>query len=166
VGIQRLESRQIDAEIIRTNLKRFTEVFEKLTLPERKDFLRLLIKDILYDHQQGKIKLTLRQLPDLDIEVIDGKVSFDERQIWLPGQDSNLGHADYRAPSRFRKAWTISSPSPRVGFAKQPDGGAGGERLVSARSPSDHEAWSFDFAQDSRLASLEASLRITMPVGG
>ena len=84
VGIQRMESRQIDAEIIRTNLKRFTEVFEKLTAPERKDFLRLLLKEVLYDHQEGKIKLTLRQLPDLGIEAIDGKVSFDERQIWLP----------------------------------------------------------------------------------
>jgi len=88
VGIQRLESRQIDAEIIRTNLKRFTEVFEKLTAPERKDFLRLLLKDVLYDHQQGKIKLTLRQLPDLDIEVVNGKVSFDERQVWLPDPDT------------------------------------------------------------------------------
>ena len=29
---------------------------------------------------------------------------------WLPGQDSNLRHADYRVPLRFRKAWTISSP--------------------------------------------------------
>ena len=29
---------------------------------------------------------------------------------WLPGQDSNLRHADYRLPLRFRKAWTISSP--------------------------------------------------------
>ncbi len=30
---------------------------------------------------------------------------------WLPGEDSNLRHADYRVPLRFRKAWTISSPS-------------------------------------------------------
>ena len=64
-------------------LKR-SDSFRKLTPAEQKDLLRLLLKDILYDGQQGKIKLTLRQLPDLGVEVIDGKVSFDERQVWLP----------------------------------------------------------------------------------
>jgi DNA invertase Pin-like site-specific DNA recombinase len=34
---------------------------------------------------------------------------------WLPGVDSNHGHGDYRAPLRFRKAWTISSPYPARG---------------------------------------------------
>ncbi|MBI4970552.1 MAG: hypothetical protein HZC17_01760 [Candidatus Omnitrophica bacterium] len=91
--VQKLEGQVIDAEIIRKNLKQFEAAFEKLTLNERKDLLRLLIKEVIYDQTQSKIKLTLRPLPDLGFVIEDGKVSFDERQEWLPGQDSNLGQA-------------------------------------------------------------------------
>ncbi len=91
--IQKLEGQVIDAEIIRKNLKQFEVVIEKLTANEKKDLLRLLIKEVIYDQTQSKIKLTLRPLPDLGFVIEDGKVSFDERQQWLPGQDSNLRQA-------------------------------------------------------------------------
>jgi len=99
VEIQRLENRVIDAEIIRQNLQRFSAVFAKLTPDEKKSLLQLLIKEVNYDRNQAKIKLTLRQLPDLDLQVEGNKVSFDESKVWLPGQGSNLGHGDYDLPS-------------------------------------------------------------------
>jgi len=95
VSLQRLEGRMIDAEVIQANLRRFDAVFEKLTPNEKKDLLRLLIKEIVYNQDPAKIKMTLRPLPELELEVEDGKVSFDERQKWLPGQDSNLRPSGY-----------------------------------------------------------------------
>ena len=73
----------IDADVIRQNLQRFDAVFDKLTPNEKKDLLRLLIKEIIYNQDPSKIKMTLRPLPELDLEVEGDKVSFDERQKWL-----------------------------------------------------------------------------------
>ena len=70
--------------MIRQNLQRFDAVFDKLTSNEKKDLLRLLIKEIIYNQDPSKIKMTLRPLPELDLEVEGDKVSFDERQKWLP----------------------------------------------------------------------------------
>ncbi|HLD49760.1 MAG TPA: recombinase family protein, partial [bacterium] len=89
LSIRGLEGRMIDAEVIQHNLQRFEAVFEKLTPNEKKDLLRLLIKEIIYNQDPSKIKMTLRPLPELDLEVEGDKVSFDERQKWLPGQGSN-----------------------------------------------------------------------------
>ena len=84
LSIQSLEGRMIDADVIRHNLQRFDAVFEKLTSNEKKDLLRLLIKEIIYNQDPSKIKMTLRPLPELDLEVEGDKVSFDERTKWLP----------------------------------------------------------------------------------
>ena len=84
LSIRGLEGRMIDAEVIQRNLQRFEAVFDKLTPNEKKDLLRLLIKEIIYNQDPSKIKMTLRPLPELDLEVEGDKVSFDERQKWLP----------------------------------------------------------------------------------
>ncbi len=78
-----LESRQIDAEIIRRNLESFSGFYTKLTPPQQKELLALLVGEVIYDTQASKIKLTLRPLPDLDFQVAGDKVSFDERLNWL-----------------------------------------------------------------------------------
>ncbi len=88
LSIRGLEGRMIDADVIRHNLQRFDAVFEKLTPNEKKDLLRLLIKEIVYNQDPSKIKMTLRPLPELDLEVEGDKVSFDERTKWLPEEHS------------------------------------------------------------------------------
>ncbi len=88
--LQKLENRMIDANVIRQNLQRFEAVFAKLMPNEKKELLRLLIKEIFYDLNHSKIKLFLRQLPDLGIQVDGDKISFDESAVWLPDKDSNL----------------------------------------------------------------------------
>ncbi len=60
-----LESRQIDAEIIRRNLESFSSFYTKLTPPQQKELLALLVGEVVYDPAASKMKLTLRQLPDL-----------------------------------------------------------------------------------------------------
>jgi len=85
-----LESRQIDAEIIRRNLESFSGFYTKLTPPQQKELLALLVAEVVYDTQASKMKLTLRPLPDLGFQVVGDKVSFDERLNWLRAQDSNL----------------------------------------------------------------------------
>jgi site-specific DNA recombinase len=85
-----LESRQIDAEIIRRNLESFSGFYDKLTPQQQKELLALIVAEVVYDTQASKIKLTLRPLPDLGFQVLGDKVSFDERTNWLRAQDSNL----------------------------------------------------------------------------
>jgi len=79
-----LETRQIDAEIIRRNLENFSRSFPRLTVQHQKELMALLIEEIIYDPQKSKMKLTLRPLPDLGFEVVGDRVSFDERLKWLP----------------------------------------------------------------------------------
>ncbi len=78
-----LESRQIDAEIIRRNLESFSGFYTKLTPPQQKELLALLVGEVVYDPAASKMKLTLRPLPDLGFQVVGDKVSFDERLNWL-----------------------------------------------------------------------------------
>jgi len=78
-----LETRQIDAELIRRNLENFSAYYTNLTPQQQKELLALLIAEIVYDPAASKIKLTLRPLPDLDFQVVGDKVSFDERLNWL-----------------------------------------------------------------------------------
>ena len=81
--VQRLERRQIDAEVIRRNLENFSLVFGKLTPERQKELVALLVQEVSYSQQDHKIKLTLRPLPDLDLRVEGHKISFDERTDWL-----------------------------------------------------------------------------------
>lgn len=79
-----LESRQIDAEIIRRNLESFSGFYTKFPPPQQKKLLALLVGEVDYDPAVSKMKLTLRPLPDLGFQVVGDKVSFDERLNWLP----------------------------------------------------------------------------------
>lgn len=81
--IVELETRQIDAEVLRRNLEQFSVVFEDLTPEQRKRLVSLLVAEIVYDPAASKMKLTLRPLPDLGFQVEGHKVSFDERLNWL-----------------------------------------------------------------------------------
>jgi site-specific DNA recombinase len=81
--IARLESRQIEAEVIRRNLENFSRVFAKLTPEKQKELMALLVQEVGYGQDQGKIKLTLRPLPDLGWSIEGDEVSFDERTNWL-----------------------------------------------------------------------------------
>lgn len=82
--IAELESRRIDAEVICRNLANFARVFAKLAPERQRELTALLVQEVVYSQETSKIKLTLRPLPDLGIQVEgDNKVSFDERLNWL-----------------------------------------------------------------------------------
>ena len=82
--IAELESRRIDAEVICRNLANFSRVFSKLAPERQRELTALLVQEVVYAPGESKIKLTLRPLPDLGIQVEDDhKVSFDERLNWL-----------------------------------------------------------------------------------
>ena len=106
--ITRYDSRGITSEELCHRLDLFEAAFEELTPVEKKRVTQLVVKEVLYTPE--RITLSLWDLPF--IEPQDRTCRFETRRNWLPGEDSNLRHADYRLPLRFRKAWTISSPSP------------------------------------------------------
>ncbi len=81
--IVELESRQIDADLIRRNLENFSRYFPRLTPQHQKELMTLLVQEIIYNPAASKMRLTLRPLPDLGFQVVGDRVSFDERLNWL-----------------------------------------------------------------------------------
>ncbi|MFC1521856.1 recombinase family protein [Elusimicrobiota bacterium] len=87
--IQALEQRQINADVIRHNLLSFSRVFNRLSPPKQKELVALMVKEVIYDEEESKIKLTLRPLPDLKWDMDQNKVSFEERLNLLPDRGKN-----------------------------------------------------------------------------
>ncbi|HAM34587.1 MAG TPA: resolvase [Elusimicrobia bacterium] len=81
--IERLERRQIDADVVRKNLGNFLKLFQKLTEKERVEIVGLLVKRVVYDGENSRVKIALRPLPEAwgDLDHLDG--GFYDRQRWL-----------------------------------------------------------------------------------
>ncbi len=102
-----LESKLINADIVRENFKVFRDVFEHLTQEEKFDLMHLLIKKVVYFEEdegtrrrerRGNIKMDLWELPPIDPSMINSAkpsdLNFAESSDWLPGRDSNPRQGD------------------------------------------------------------------------
>lgn len=78
--IEELEKRQIDADVIRQNLKNFMQVFRKLQDREKSEFINLLIHLVDYDGVSSKVRIGLRPLPEAwgDLDYLESV--FDDRK--------------------------------------------------------------------------------------
>ncbi len=92
------ESKIINAEIIRENLKVFQNVYDNLKPEEKFDLLHLLIKNIVYyenaqqdktGKKKGRIKMDLWELPPIDLKTINSVIGFAESNRWRGGRGSN-----------------------------------------------------------------------------
>ena len=63
--IKALEARAIKPEEVRRTFEAFSQVFDELTLEERQELIRLLVKEIVYDGIASKVRLVLRHVPPL-----------------------------------------------------------------------------------------------------
>lgn len=61
--IVQLECQEIDAEIIHRYLQNFMTVLNKLGDKERKELLRLLVKEVTFDSEKCKVQIVLKPLP-------------------------------------------------------------------------------------------------------
>lgn len=86
--IEDLEKRQIDAELIRRNLKNFMQIFGKLQEREKSEFINLLIHQVIYDGVNSKVRIGLRPLPEAwgDLDYLEDL--FDDRKSRLRGADA------------------------------------------------------------------------------
>lgn len=110
VEVRRLESRQVDADVVRRNLGNFLALFGKMTDAERQEIIGILVDKVVYNGENSRVQIALRPLPEAwgDLDALEG--CFYDRQRTLPGEDSNLQPSRYKFPFSFLKAWTISSP--------------------------------------------------------
>lgn len=69
--IQALEERKVEASVIRNNLHNFTQVFHRLQPKEKRELVRLFVKEAVFDKAKGKIDLNLRALPALEWDTGD-----------------------------------------------------------------------------------------------
>ena len=75
--------------MVQENFVSFSEVFEELTVPEKRELLQLLIKEILYDSDHGKIRMALRPLQDIGPLMINHQNGvFGVVPSWLPILDN------------------------------------------------------------------------------
>ena len=92
------ESKIVNADLIRENLKVFKDIYDQLTLDEKYDLVHLLVKSIIYyedtkadknKQKGGKIKMDLWELPPIDTSIIKPADAFAERNDWRGGRGSN-----------------------------------------------------------------------------
>lgn len=96
--LNNLQTKIVNADIIRENFKVFKDVYDQLTQEEKFDLLHLLIKKIVYyedaaavspEKNAGNIKMDLWELPPIDPSNINSAIGFAESNAWLLGRDSN-----------------------------------------------------------------------------
>ncbi len=107
--------RQIDLDSVERNLTQFTQLVDKLPMQEKKELLRLVIKEIRVSRvnpktakapaEQGafdckirtkwfRVVISLFALPAIPAGYDEGGGKFVFDSNWLPGQDSNLRRGD------------------------------------------------------------------------
>ncbi len=82
--IERLEKRQIDANVVRRNLGNFLKLFAKMSGDERQEMMGLLVGRVIYDGEKSRVRIALRPLPEAwgDLDYLEGV--FYDRQTSLP----------------------------------------------------------------------------------
>lgn len=79
-----VESRQVDAALFHRNLAAFMEIFERLDLKQKKEFIRLLVREVVYDKPQSRVRLGLVAFQDYEWPSIDRfSLSLDTSNNWL-----------------------------------------------------------------------------------
>lgn len=69
------------------NLAAFTEAIELLEPKQKKELIRLLIKDVIYDKPQSRVRLGFVTFQDCEWEPAQFSLSLDTCQEWLPETD-------------------------------------------------------------------------------
>lgn len=79
-----VESRQVDAALFHRNMAAFVEIFERLDLKQKKEFIRLLVREVVYDKPQSRVRLGLVAFQDFEWPPIDRfSLSLDTSNNWL-----------------------------------------------------------------------------------
>ena len=85
--IDKVRTQEIDKEAVLKIFKDFKATFDSQPAEERKELIRLLVKDVLLDAKKKEIKLNFYSMP-IDTLTSD-EVGFDKRINWRRGRDSN-----------------------------------------------------------------------------
>lgn len=93
IDIAQLEAKQCDAQIVRSSLRNFLEFFRKMSPRDQKDYIKLLIKEVIYDGTRGELTIGFFVVDAFKWQMEACGVSFDEGTKTLPSLDSNQ---DYR----------------------------------------------------------------------
>jgi site-specific DNA recombinase len=91
--IVELESRRVDAEVYQRNLSAFIEVFERLEPKQKKEFIRLLVREVIFDRTNSRIRLALASFEGFEWTSGRFPLSFETSTKWLAGWDDfRTGH--------------------------------------------------------------------------
>ncbi|MBI3182564.1 MAG: recombinase zinc beta ribbon domain-containing protein [Myxococcales bacterium] len=91
--IERETSRNVTPQQMRDALRSFLEVWAHLEKPERKQLVRLLVGEVVYDGRSREIVWRLRPVTT-GAAKDSSTLGFAEWKEWLPDVDSNHGHGD------------------------------------------------------------------------
>lgn len=95
--ISALEWRQCDVDIVQSGLSNFLQIFKHLTPKEQIDYIRVLIKEVIYDGAKGEIIIGFFVLPTEKCSVEAYGSMFAAGTKTLPDLDSNQEYRLQRA---------------------------------------------------------------------
>lgn len=78
------EVRQVDAGALQRNLGAFVQAFEGMSVLEKKELIRLVIREIIYDKPQSRVRLGLVCFQDFEWDLAQFSTTIDPRTKWLP----------------------------------------------------------------------------------
>jgi len=81
ISIRRKESKLIDIDIVQRTYQGFSQVFPKLLLKEKHQFLQLLIKELVVF--EDRVKVSFYEIPELALSIQNTK-GLCEPTKWLP----------------------------------------------------------------------------------
>lgn len=75
--ILELESRTIDADVMRRNFESFERVYPKIGPDDLKELIHLLLKSVVYDGVASQVKIVYRALPEINLDERMDQSSFE-----------------------------------------------------------------------------------------
>ncbi|MHB2025156.1 MAG: recombinase family protein [Elusimicrobiota bacterium] len=81
--IMEVEARQVDAALFHRNLAAFTEAIELLDPKQKKELVHLMIKEVVYDKPQSRVRLGFVTFQDYEWEPAQFSLSLDTCKEWL-----------------------------------------------------------------------------------
>ena len=78
--IDHLKNQVIEPAQVKGSFCYFNQIFDKLEPQGKKELIRILVKEVIYDGENKKIKISLYPLPNIDLPIQE--ISFDECKQW------------------------------------------------------------------------------------
>ncbi|MBI4370198.1 MAG: recombinase family protein, partial [Elusimicrobia bacterium] len=114
--IIQLECQEIDASVVQGYLHNFMEILNRLGDKEKKELLRLLIREVVFDGENSRVQVALKPLPKIwgDVTQLEDRFVYCRTSLPMPYAKQTLKERALDILSRkdeFKATFTLNDPS-------------------------------------------------------